>query len=137
MNPVTRMISALALLFALGMSLPALASEDESQHEPENQPEHFEGLPAKTDKQARDNLEKYNAKLKALLNEDKLSASRLSEVHRISYTLENALARLAPDAELVAEYLEEVHLASERGDRETVRNKGRAYLSASGDLLEQ
>lgn len=137
MNPVTRMISALALLFALGMSLPALASEDESQHEPENQPEHFEGLPAETDEQARENLRQYNARLEALVDQNELSASDLGEVHRISYTLENALAQLAPEAELVAQYLEEVHVASERGNHGTVRNKGRAYLSASRGLLEE
>lgn len=136
MKPVQGIITATALAFALFTSVPALAG-DENKDEHGERAEHFSGLPAETDEQARENLREYNAKLKALLNQKKLSASDLGEIHRISYTLENAIAQLDPEVKWIAEYLEEVHLASERADRDTVRKKGRAYLSASQGLLEE
>ena len=138
MKPLQIVLTAAALAFALLPAMPALAgSEHEDQHDDENQAEHFEGLPAETDQQARENLREYNAKLKTLLNQDKLSPSNLGEIHRISYTLENAIAQLEPEVDWIAKYLEEVHLASERGDAETVRKKGRAYLAASSKLAQE
>ena len=166
MQSVQGIITAAALALAMLLSLPAVAGEGhkeghdhEGHHEHEehhdhgkehdedkhrdhehdhgDKPQHFQGKPAETDEQARRNLREYNAKLKALLDKDKLSGSDLGEIHRISYTLENALAQLDPEVEWIAEYLEEVHLASERADRDTVRKKGRAYLSASKGLLEE
>ena len=153
MKPAQGLTTVAALAFALFTSLPALASdehdkehghEDHQEHKHdhgdhhghEDQPQHFQGKPAETDKQARKNLKEYNGKLKALLDKEKLSASDLGEIHRISYTLENAIAQLDPEGKRIAEYLEEVHLASERADRDTVRKKGQAYLSASKGLLE-
>ncbi len=137
-------LACAAMLFTLGVGLPALAAtdhEDEREHEtnskPENQPSHFEGQPAKTDEQARQNLKQYNAKLRSLLDKQELSASDLGEIHRISYTLENAVQQLDPEVDWIAEYLEAVHLASERTERDTVRKKGRAYLAASEGLVAE
>jgi len=154
MKPAQGLVTVAALAFALFTSLPALAGdehekehghEDHQEHKQhhddghghDDQPQHFQGKPAETDEQARKNLREYNGKLKALLDKEKLSASDLGEIHRISYTLENAIAQLDPEVKRIAEYLEEVHLASERADRDTVRKKGQAYLSASKGLLEE
>lgn len=138
MKPVRDTLSAAALASALLMSLPAFAGGGyEKQSDHADQPRHFQGQPAETDDQARKNLREYNGKLKALLDKKELSASDLGEIHRITYTLENAIRQLDPEVKWIAQYLEEVHLASERNDPETVRKKGRAYLSASKALLEQ
>lgn len=143
MKAVRDTISAAALAFALLMSLPAFAggghekqSDQADQQNQADQPRHFQGKPAETDAQARKNLRKYNAKLKALLDKKKLSASDLGKIHRISYTLENAIRQLKPKVDWIAQYLEELHRASERNDAATVRKKGRAYLSASQTLME-
>ena len=153
MKPAQGLATAAALAFALFTSLPALAGDDHEKehghedhqehkqdhgdhHGQKDQPQHFQGKPAETDEQARKNLREYNGKLKALLDKKEMSGSDLGEIHRISYTLENALQQLDPEVDWIAQYLEEVHLASERGDRDTVRKKGRAYLSASKALLE-
>lgn len=153
MKSVQGLTTVTAIAFALLTSLPALAGdehdkehghEDHQEHKHDHgdhhghkdQPQHFQGKPAETDKQARKNLKEYNGKLKSLLDKEKLSASDLGEIHRISYTLENAVAQLDPEVKWIAQYLEKVHLASERNNPETVRKKGRAYLSASKGLLE-
>lgn len=144
MKSLQNVLAFAAMLFTLGVGLPALAAtdhEDEREHEtnakPENQPSHFQGRPAKTDEQARQNLQEYNAKLRSLLDKQELTASDLSTIHRISYTLENAIQQLDPEVDWIAQYLEAVHLASERIERDTVRKKGQAYLAASDGLVAE
>lgn len=55
----------------------------------------------------------------------------MNKFHELSYTLENALLRITEEVNLMAENLEEVHLASERMDPETITARGAAYLQAS------
>ncbi|MEX0387047.1 DUF6746 family protein [Spiribacter onubensis] len=98
--------------------------------------DHFEGEPSRTVAEAWDNLETGNEQLKALINGE-LSPVEMAEVHEVTYTLENALARLAEAHETSAVNLEEVHLASERNDTETVRANGEAYLEAISGLVQQ
>ena len=98
--------------------------------------EHFEGDPSRTVAEAWENLQSGNAELRALINGE-LSPVEMAEVHEISYTLENALARLAEAHETSAVNLEEVHVASERNDTETVRANGEAYLEAISGLVQQ
>ncbi len=92
--------------------------------------DHFEGKPAPTLQAAMDNLETGNEQLRSLLAGD-LSATDMGRVHEVTYTLENALARIAEAREEAATVLEEVHLASERNDTETVQADGDAYLEAT------
>ena len=98
--------------------------------------EHFEGEPSRTVAEAWENLQTGNAELRALIN-GHTSPVEMAEVHEISYTLENALARLAEAHETSAVNLEEVHVASERNDTETVRANGEAYLEAISGLVQQ
>ncbi|MEQ8484642.1 MAG: hypothetical protein RIB46_09785 [Pseudomonadales bacterium] len=90
--------------------------------------DHHAGEPAPTLTVALANLQDYNARLAAILAQDELTAADLAVVHELTYTLENALARIREDVALVAEHLEAVHLASERADVATVRDRGRSYL---------
>jgi hypothetical protein len=92
--------------------------------------DHFEGKPAPTLQAAMDNLETGNEQLRSLLAGD-LSATDMGRVHEVTYTLENALARIAEAREEAATVLEEVHLASERNDADTVQADGDAYLEAT------
>ena len=121
-NRLGVMLAATALLGA------GLAQADEV--------EHFEGEPSRTVAEAWENLQTGNAELRALINGE-LSPVEMAEVHEISYTLENALARLAEAHETSAVNLEEVHVASERNDTETVRANGEAYLEAISGLVQQ
>lgn len=113
---------------ALLMTGPAAADERR---------EHYEGKPAETTEQALANLAEYNAQLASIIAADELDAADMNEVHQLTYTLENALARIDAELEAAAAALESVHLASEAQDAATVRRDGRRYLETSGKLLGQ
>ena len=116
-------------LFAamIGLTLPVLADD---------RPGHYEGKPAETLEQAVANFSEYNTRLEAILERGELSSSDLHEVHRITYTLENALHKLEEEVEGLAEVLEEVHLASENADAATVEFRGREYLQMSRRIIK-
>ncbi|PRB82755.1 DUF6746 family protein [Pseudomonas sp. MYb185] len=99
-------------------------------------PAHFKGEPADTLEQAVTNLSEYNAKLDALLAKDELTPMDLHEVHQLTYTLENALHKIQAELEQTAEVLEEVHVASETNQPETVKTRGQVYLETTRLLVK-
>ena len=99
-------------------------------------PDHFRGEAAETLPEAVSNFSEYNEKLSALVEKDELTAAELHEVHELTYTLENALAKIQDELEDLAETLEEVHIASEKSDATTVKSKGSEYLETSRQLVE-
>lgn len=118
--------SLLVSAFSLLVAAPALASD---------RVEHFEGEPSETLEQAVRHLSEYSKQLEALIGDD-LSNADMGEIHQITYTLENALAKLDTDLKALAETLEEVHLASETADKETVKQSGEAYLEVIETLKQ-
>ena len=114
-----------APLLAFGLSGTAAADE---------RPDHFEGEKAATLDEALSHLAKYNAELRSILAKDELGPDDTAKIHELTYTLENALARIDDEVEAMAESLEDVHVASERYEVETVRTQGRRYLDASSKL---
>lgn len=120
------------LIPALGLLCAATAVQGD-----DDRPEHFEGERSDTIAEALDNLREYNAKLNAIIERNELTAAEMAEIHQLSYTLENALERIEDEVEDLAEVLEEVHIASEEMDRETVRKQAPAYLSGSESLYSR
>lgn len=118
----------LALICAMGAALPSLA---------DTRPDHFEGKPSDTLAQALTNLSEYNERLQQVLARDSLSAAELNEVHQLTYTLENALEKIREEYAQLAEVLEEVHVASETNDPETVQARGRVYLKTARQIAPQ
>jgi hypothetical protein len=96
--------------------------------------DHYSGKEAKNLEQAVTNLREYNQRLADLLAKDELSNDDLAKVHRLSYTLENALGRIDEDLDTMAEDLEAVHLASERGETDTVRERGGPFVENTRTL---
>lgn len=121
----------LALLMATVVTLgfTPLAPADE-------RPDHFEGKPAETLEQAVVNFTEYNTKLKELLAQETLSPQDLHEVHQLTYTLENALAKINTEFAGLEKTLEAIHVASESADAKTVKTQGRAYLDTAGKVIE-
>lgn len=120
-------VSILAGFLSLCLcALPALADE---------RPDHYQGRPAETVEQALANLDEYNAKLVRILEQPQLSGADLAEIHELTYTLENALERLRKESAKMADILEALHLASERGDTEGAGIYGEAYLEKTQQLL--
>lgn len=121
----TLSILSASLLLAFGLSGPAFADE---------RPDHFEGEKAATLEEALSHLSSYNAQLEAILAKDELGPEDTAKVHELTYTLENALARIKDEVEDLEEVLEEVHVASERYQVDIVRSRGRAYLDGAAKL---
>jgi hypothetical protein len=90
--------------------------------------EHFQGKPARTVTEALDNFREANLRLSDIVAMDNPDTQAVYEVHQLTYTLENALEKIRDELEDLAEVLEEVHLASERNDGETVKEQGAEYL---------
>lgn len=95
---------------------------------------HFSGKEAATLKDAVRNLTEGNEQLAAYLEGESVEAADLGHIHELTYTLENAIAKIQEDLVTLATTLEEVHLASERGDADVVLESGRAYLSIADPL---
>lgn len=120
---LTYLATPLALtLFAL----PATADEVD----------HYEGEPSETLSEAMENLETYNARVEEVLERDALGASDMEEIHESTYTMEQAVARIATSMDEIAENLEEVHLASEADDEADLREKAEAYLEQTAPLTD-
>ncbi|MFC4257537.1 DUF6746 family protein [Marinobacter lacisalsi] len=97
--------------------------------------EHFEGKASDTLSEAVANFSEYNHKLEAVLAGE-LTPEAMNEVHQLTYTLEDAIAKMNQELDNLAETLEEVHLASESADGETVAEHGAAYIEKSRQLVD-
>lgn len=115
------------LVLAFGLSDFALADE---------RPDHFEGEKAANLEDALAHLSTYNARLESILAKDELGPEDTAEIHELTYTLENALAKIKSEVEGLEETLEAVHVASERYEVETVRSQGSKYLDHSAKLAK-
>lgn len=94
--------------------------------------EHFQGKPAETLEEAVAHLNEGNVQLRALLAGE-ITEQDMADIHELSYTLENAVGRLQRELKALGVVLEDVHLASEALDKDTVAASGRDYL----ELIEQ
>jgi hypothetical protein len=97
--------------------------------------EHVEGLPAETPEQAVMNVSASNGKLQTVLDKGNLDGQDLATIHELTYTIENALAKINAELSTLAETLEEVHIASETADIDREKTKGHEYLSIALELV--
>lgn len=98
--------------------------------------DHFKGLPAHTLEEAVRHFSEYNRKLHEQLDRDTLTATDMAQIHELTYTLENALAKISEEFALLAGTLEALHVASERADHEGVRTHGRVYLETATTVVK-
>ncbi len=90
--------------------------------------QHFVGKPANSAAEARANLKETHPKLEAILKRQKIDDDAMHEVHRLTYTLENAIHRLRAELEAAAESLEALHQSSEYMKADEAREHGKRYL---------
>ncbi|RUO71527.1 hypothetical protein CWI79_01790 [Pseudidiomarina salinarum] len=103
----------------------------------EERPDHFEGKSSETLEQAMSNLAEYNAKLHAMLANGDLTPKQMGEIHQLTYTLEEALAKLKDEVETMQEQVETVHLGSEKMSYDDVKETGKAYLDKAAKIVNQ
>lgn len=113
-----------AILLLAVVSTPAIAMDDD---------DHFEGLPAETLDDALTNLRAGLPELHAALGGE-LDELAMNDIHELTYTLENAMARLRLEIIALEAELEALHLASERWDAGAVRTHGATYLEGASKL---
>lgn len=121
-----------ALLCATVVGLFTLASQPLFASD---RPAHFKGEAIANAQQALATLVETNAKLTTILAGE-LNPTTMTEVHQLTYTLENALALIPAADDEIKEVLEEVHLGSETMDAERVRNNGEYYLQLAKKLTK-
>ena len=121
-------LPALAATLALGLAaLPAAASDEV---------DHYAAIPSETLAEAIKNIAEYNARVEEVMARDELSVADMEEVHQYTYTMEQAVARIASEMEKVAVVLERVHLSSEGDNPHALRGATEVYLEMTAPLTE-
>lgn len=121
-----RSITKLTLVFAALVSNFVVAEESYN---------HFPSLPSNDTQTAICNLNTYNLKLQEIISKKRISPEDMVKIHELTYTLENAVARLQTTLEVTAVELEKVHKASERMDSKVVKHSGDSYIQQLETLL--
>lgn len=119
-------IYLLPLTLTAALMSPTMAFAEDVQH--------YQAKSSDTLEQAVINFNDSNGRLEALLAGD-LDDSDLAQIHELTYTLEDALAKIQVESAAIVESLEAVHQASERSDAQAVRQHGVTYLGAARKLI--
>ncbi|MEA1988017.1 MAG: DUF6746 family protein [Pseudomonadota bacterium] len=96
---------------------------------------HFKGEKAESLSQAVQQFSEENKKLQAILQKGTVEPKEMADIHIMTYTLENALAKLKSELDTIEELLEDVHKASEHGDTQKVLKQGQKYLEKAQTLV--
>ena len=128
LKAVLTLVMTASLLLGLGVT-KAIAQGDDYRVD------HYEAKESATLEEAVANFSTYNKKLAEVLARPELGSNDFEEIHELTYTLENALARIREDMGSLADTLEELHLASEDHTLEKTRASGEAYLNAAQTLV--
>ena len=90
--------------------------------------DHYAPEPSETLGEAVENFVTYNNRMAEVLARDPLTVSDMEEVHRLTYTVEVALAKINEELGALAPVLEEVHLASEGDNPARLSGVAEVYL---------
>lgn len=96
---------------------------------------HFKGKKAENLSQAVQQFSAQNKKLQAILQKGAVEPKEMADIHIMTYTLENALAKMKSELDTLEELLEDVHKASEHGDTQKVIKQGQKYLEKAQTLI--
>ena len=116
---------SLLMASLLALSSATLASEAR----------HFKGEKAETLSQAVQQFSEQSKKLASILQKGAIEPKEMADIHIMTYTLENALAKLKSELDTIEELLEDVHKASEHGETQKVLKQGQKYLDKAQTLV--
>jgi hypothetical protein len=127
MNRTLRLIAlSAALILAPGASADGKAPERVAHHQ---------GKQAAGLAEAVANLREANIRLAELLGGE-VGEYDIHDIHSLSYTLEESLAKIRKDIEHLQEEVESMHFYSEGLKRDEVIRHGNAYLRGIGPLIK-
>ena len=118
-------VLAAGAVIALGLALPATAEDDV---------DHYAAKPSETLEQAMDNFVTYNRRMEEVLAREPLTVQDMEEVHQLTYTIEEALAKINEELAALPVVLEEVHLSSEGDNPAKLRGVAEAYMEKAALL---
>lgn len=122
------LLSASILTFSTAQPQSTHASGNEAKVE------HYEAKEFANEKDAFAGLISTSKEMASIAADAELDVTKMEKIHQISYTTENAVAKLAAGEKLAAA-LEEVHLASEEHDSADLKNKFIAYQAELNGYL--
>lgn len=96
--------------------------------------DHYESKEFENKKDALEGLIATSNEMAHIAADAELDGTKMEKIHQISYTTENAVAKLDAGKKL-ADALEEVHLASEEHDPSDLKNKFIAYQAELNSYL--
>ena len=138
-NASSRMFNTTFLMSAMlagALVSSSVLADDHGDHEADTA-KHFAAKPSPDVNTALCHLATYNKLLSDVTSAQSVDPVAMNQVHELTYTLENALARLHQTLAATAAALEEVHLASERMDETVVKQQTQMYLSLLTSLQSQ
>lgn len=118
--------AAFVALVAFSLVPPALASDTVDHYAPQ---------PSATLEDALANFTSHNAHLAAILDKPDLSADDMEDIHQLTYTLEDALAKMIAESTAIAVQLEIVHHWSESTNAARLKEHAQTYLEMAGKLV--
>ncbi|ENO78500.1 hypothetical protein B447_14319 [Thauera sp. 27] len=101
---------------------------------PANRVSHYQAQQAESIAQTMANLREANAKLRALLAGE-VGEYDIHDIHSLSYTLEDSLARIAEEVKQLHNTVADMHFASEGLKRDAVIDFGTAYLEGIDKIV--
>ena len=122
-------LSLIALAVAITLSPVTFANEKAPERVA-----HYQGKQASGLAEAVANLREANAQLADLLGGE-VGEYDIHDIHSLSYTLEESLAKLRKEVENLQGEVESMHFYSEGLDRDEVIQYGNAYLQGIAPLL--
>ena len=98
--------------------------------------DHYKGKKAESLEQAVTLFSEYNAKVAAILENGEPSYKDMHKVHELTYTIENALAKINSEMGALALQLEKLHKASENAKANETLKEGSQYLETAKKIIE-
>ncbi|WP_054113563.1 DUF6746 family protein [Marinagarivorans algicola] len=97
--------------------------------------DHFQGKEVANLKEAVMLFSQLNAKIAVILNKGEPTYEDMHKIHEMTYTLENALAKINTEMAALAPQLEKLHKASEHGKIKESLYEGQKYLGIATHII--
>lgn len=122
----------LALVAACTVWTPAALADDAAAAP---RVDHYQARQADSVAQTIANLKEANQQLEAILAGE-VGEYDMHDVHSLSYTIEDSLARLSEELLKLKDLAGDMHFASEGLKRDEVIEHGKAYLDGVGQIIK-
>lgn len=113
----------------------ALASPTHAAEPPPQRVDHYQAKQANDVAEAVANLREANNKLAELLSGE-VNDYAMHDIHSLSYTVEESLARIMDEMKMLLDTAQDMHFATEGLKRDAVIDYGEAYLTGVRKIID-